>query len=138
MSGCHPRETFYCGDNRVSQCTCKCHVSQNNHCDNCYQYTSKDGKKYDLVNGVLSITYPKKETITIKKALWDEMLSYKNTTDKLVARINKLENLYKPFTEIENHSTIIAEMAYINKKVRVLIEMVEKVEKTKQLQEQIN
>jgi len=44
----------------------------------------------------------KEETITIKKALWDEMLAYKNKTNNLVARFNKLEQLVDDFIRSAN------------------------------------
>lgn len=81
MSGCHTR----------SQCTCKCHVSQSTHCESCENKWQKENVR--ATGEILFDTEPqyKQETITIKKALWDEMLSYKNKTDLLLTRLHKLE-----------------------------------------------
>lgn len=55
-------------------CTCKCHVSQNECCVNCYYITGQ----------VVSSKYPNnyQETVTIKKVLWDEMLESKIILDE--------------------------------------------------------
>lgn len=121
MSGCFPS----------GQCTCKCHVSQSHHCENCcgkldIQETlslckHKHPIKFSdclkcLEEGakiIAGMNKPKEEMITIKKSLWDEMLSYKkkidmledlscDAWDQLNKRIEKLEG----YMEMEDRVTV--------------------------------
>ncbi len=94
MSVCHNPECLVLHTQPVkTACTCKCHVSQSECCDNCDRtWFTVDGKKCEL-GETFVMTYPKtskEETIKIKKALWDEMLESKATLDELVDQIKEM------------------------------------------------
>ncbi len=120
MSGCHnptklvkAKEDMMIDGIEVKQgddllmkmpCTCKCHVSQIIHCDYCM---------YSVGAQMIAEMQKKEETITIKKALWDEMLEYKSKIDALIhevfsTQLNRIDDLCE-FKDIYEMKTNILE-----------------------------